>query len=96
MKNSAKKGLHFQPGAGHLIGSVFTIVSAILIFLLSENIVVALSASIPIGFTIGLLAEQRLQPDDGQPKRDLKRAVNVLLVVGLLLLVIILIFHKFM
>jgi len=95
MKNSAKNKLHIQPGAGHIAGSVVTIVSAIVVFILSENVVVALSASIPMGFTVGILVEQRLQPDEGQPKRDLTKAINVLFIIGLLLLVIILIFHKF-
>ncbi|NVJ87175.1 MAG: hypothetical protein HWE15_12765 [Algoriphagus sp.] len=74
-------------GAGYLIGSLITFVLGISLFILTENFVIALSSSLPIGTTLGILIEQRFQ--SGQDQLDSRKTK---LFTGLLLLGIIVFF----
>ncbi|RFF31042.1 hypothetical protein [Wenzhouxiangella sediminis] len=55
---------------GYLIGAIIGFVFAIAIFALTEQVVVAIAASVPIGLTLGIaLAEQPIQERPGRRKR---------------------------
>jgi hypothetical protein len=64
MKDSKNNRQNGFEGAGYLTGAVVTILTGMALFIFTENVVIAISSAVPIGFTIGLLLEQKNR--DGQ------------------------------
>jgi hypothetical protein len=87
MKTLEKNNFKIYRGAGFLLGFATTIVSAITVFALSNNIAVSISASIPIGFTLGLILEQRFQKGKELISPNMKKILIALLAVGVLLFI---------
>jgi len=61
MKKLSNKELKTFKGAGWILSLAVAIVSAIVVFTLSNNFAAAISAAIPIGVAIGIGLEQRFQ-----------------------------------
>lgn len=76
-----EKSLIFN-GTGYLIGFITTILIVIGIFILFENIVVAISSSIPIGTTLGIILEQKFQRGQKSISPQLKIFMFSLLIFG--------------
>ena len=61
MKTSENNSLKIFVGAGHLLGFAIVVITSITVFILSNNFVIALSSSLPIGITMGIALEQKFQ-----------------------------------
>ncbi|MCF8358455.1 MAG: hypothetical protein K9H26_06825 [Prolixibacteraceae bacterium] len=79
MENSEHYYQKVFNGAGYLIGFAISVVSAIILFSISKNVVIAISSSVPIGTTMGIILEKRFQ---GEQKRISPRRSKIL--IGLL------------
>lgn len=87
MKAPTNENFKIPKGTGLLLAIALTSVMALTVFALSNNFVVTVAASTPVGVTLGIELEQRFRGG----KRNLSsRTAKVLL--GLLLLGIILFF----
>lgn len=80
MKTTENNQTLFFQGAGYLIGALITMIIGISLFVLTENFVIALSSSLPIGTTFGILIEQRFQKvEDPIDSRRIKGLIAILL-----------------
>ena len=61
MKSSEHNHFKTFKGAGYLLGSAITFVAGILVFLISNDFAIAISASLPIGITVGVALEEKIQ-----------------------------------
>jgi hypothetical protein len=84
MRNAANNPLAAFPGAGYLLGGAVTMLIGILLFAWKEDITVAISAAVPIGVTMGIILEQRLQQGAAPVSEKGRRIILALLVLGVL------------
>lgn len=91
MNTSIKTDTKPNQGAGYLIGGAATIVMAIIVFAISEHITIAISASVPVGVTVGILLEQKLQGKKEQ-SRKMRYYLTGLIISGTALFIFILFF----
>ncbi|MEJ2006245.1 MAG: hypothetical protein P8X57_15070 [Cyclobacteriaceae bacterium] len=82
MKTSTNNQNTMIKGAGYLIGSGIVIMTAIIEFIISENIVISIS-SIPIGITMGIILEQRFQGKEKPVNFRLNPLLFIILLLGL-------------
>jgi len=61
MKNSENGNPKVFKGLGFLLGFAIAIVATIAVFVLSNNFGISISASVPIGITLGISLEQKFQ-----------------------------------
>lgn len=94
MKTSGKENIVIFSGAGYLAGSVITILTAIVVFVVSENIVVSISSSIPLGMTIGMLLEQKFQRQKRLKDPRVKAWMLGLLLAGIIAFISVLLLVK--
>lgn len=61
MKRTGNHNQEIFKGIGHLIGYCSALVLALVVYVLSKNVVAAIVAFVPFGITAGILFEQRFQ-----------------------------------
>ncbi len=66
MKNLSNNQWRIFKGAGWLLGILLSIVGALVVFTLSNNIGAAISAALPIGVFAGISIEQKFQRKNEQ------------------------------
>ncbi|MCS5491124.1 hypothetical protein [Algoriphagus limi] len=71
-------------GAGYLIGALITFVLGISLFFMTENFVIALSSSLPIGTTFGILIEQKFQKEEEPMNSRATKLFARLLLLGII------------
>ncbi|NVK50814.1 MAG: hypothetical protein HWE09_13675 [Cyclobacteriaceae bacterium] len=84
MKTTENNQTLFFQGAGYLIGALITMVVGISLFVLTENFVIALSSSLPIGTTFGILIEQKFQRGEDQLDSRKTKLFTGLLLLGII------------
>lgn len=87
MKESKNNNPNFFKGAGFLFGFVIAIVAAILVFIISENVAIAITTTLPIGITVGIGLEQRFQGEEKIISPKTTKIMLGLLSVGVLLFI---------
>lgn len=90
MKTTENKSSRLLPGMGYLLGSLLTLVLAISLFVLTENFVIAISSSLPLGTTIGIILEKRFQEGDNLPNANTTKIFTFLILLGIMLFFVIL------
>lgn len=80
--------IHAFKGAGYLLGFAITVVIAVLIFLFTENVAVVIPAAVPIGTTMGILLEQKLQKGDLSVGEKGKKVLFGLLIMGIIVFLV--------
>ena len=95
MKTSENNNFKILKGAGFLIGFISTLVVAIAIFILSNNFVVSISASVPIGITLGISLEQKFQEGISINRTKKSQVMMGLLSVGIIVFLAIFLLVKF-
>ncbi|MBY5951667.1 hypothetical protein OU792_17535 [Algoriphagus sp. NF] len=84
MKTTKNQQTTLFEGAGYLIGALITFILGIGLFILTENFVIAISSSLPIGTVIGILIEQKLQKEESQQLRQKTKLLTGLLLLGII------------
>jgi dipeptide/tripeptide permease len=80
MKSSSQNQAKIFKGAGWLLGLIVFIVAALVIVTLSENFVVAIAASLPIGIVSAISFEQKLQSKTTEADtKKTKMMINLIL-----------------
>ena len=90
MEKSRNKTFNYFKGTGFILGYAIAIVAAIAIFILSENFIVSLSASVPIGTSLGVVFEQRFRGEERIISPGFARTLVGLLSIGIILFLAIL------
>ncbi len=84
MKTTNNHSSRIFEGAGYLLGSLITIVLGIGLFFLTENFVIALSSSLPVGTVMGILIEQKFQNEESQQLKQKTKLFAGLLLLGII------------
>lgn len=84
LKDNREKKL---AGRGYLTGAVITFSTAIALFIFTQNVVIAISSSVPLGMTIGILLEQKNQKDGGITSKKTKSMLAGLVILGILVFI---------
>ena len=87
MKESKNNNPKFFKGAGFLFGCAISIVAAIIAFVLSNNIALSITTTLPMGITVGIGLEQRFQREEKIISPKTTKIMLGLLSVGVLLFI---------
>ncbi|TFV95560.1 hypothetical protein E4S40_04905 [Algoriphagus kandeliae] len=84
MKTTENHQTQLFKGAGYLIGALITFVLGISLFIFTENFVIAISSSLPIGTTFGILIEQKFQKEENHLSLQRTKLFTGLLLLGII------------
>jgi hypothetical protein len=84
MKTTNNHSSRIFEGAGYLIGALITFILGIGLFILTENFVIALSSSLPVGTVMGILIEQKFQNEESQQLKQKTKLFTGLLLFGII------------
>lgn len=95
MKNSENQNPKVFKGLGFLLGFAIAIVTAIAVFVLSNNFGVSISASVPIGVTLGIALEQKFQSNKVIVNPKATKVLIGLLSLGVMVFIALFFFVKY-
>lgn len=88
MKNTENNHQKVFKGAGYVISLAITMVAAIIAFIISDNFVVSVLTSVPIGITLGLSLEQKFQGEQKKLNPKMIKGLIGLLFMGMITFII--------
>ncbi|TNE62188.1 MAG: hypothetical protein EP344_05240 [Bacteroidetes bacterium] len=94
MKNAENNHVSAAKDAGYLLGGVLALLLGIAVWLISGNVTLAISATVPVSVTLGILFEQRLQHKAVPPAPGVRKAIWGLLALGVAVFIVLLILYK--
>ena len=94
MKNAENNRSQAFQDAGYLLGGAIALLVGIAIWLITKNITLAISATVPVSVTLGMLFEQRFKQDAVPPGPGTRKVIWVLLALGLAVFMVFLILYK--